>query len=74
FTDYKVQGRSLQRVLVDLSNCKTLQSAYVMLSRAKSLAGVVIIRWFSPHKVQKPLSDEFEREFARLKALDVETS
>ncbi|EGO04613.1 hypothetical protein SERLA73DRAFT_45387, partial [Serpula lacrymans var. lacrymans S7.3] len=53
FTDYKVQGRSLTKVIVDLATCRTLLSVYVMLSRAKSLASVAIIRWFNPDKVNK---------------------
>ncbi|KAJ7656087.1 hypothetical protein DFH06DRAFT_899129, partial [Mycena polygramma] len=36
YTDYKSQGRSLKWVIVDLNGCHSLQSVYVMLSRATS--------------------------------------
>ncbi|KAJ7869357.1 hypothetical protein B0H13DRAFT_1552121, partial [Mycena leptocephala] len=34
FVDYKVQCRSMPLVMVDLSECGTLQSVYSMLLRA----------------------------------------
>lgn len=73
FTDYKVQGRSMDKAVMDLSSCYSLQSAYVMLSRAKSLAGVGILKWFPPSRINTRLSQEFRDEFARLKRLDRET-
>jgi hypothetical protein len=36
FTDYKVQGTSLESVIVDLYSVRGLQNAYVMLSRVKA--------------------------------------
>src|SRR6266446_91596 len=40
FTDYKVQGQSMDYAVIDLTHCYSLQSVYVMLSRVKSLKGV----------------------------------
>jgi hypothetical protein len=53
FTDYKIQGRSLTNVIIDLQGRCSLQSAYVMLSHATSLKGVAIMRWFDPSKIYK---------------------
>jgi hypothetical protein len=70
FTDYKIQGRSLTKIVVDLEGCRSLQSAYVMLSRASSLKGIAIMRWFDPYKIQRQLPQQFRNEFERLKNLD----
>jgi len=63
FTDYKIQGQSLSNVIIDLQGCRSLQSAYVMLSRAKSMNGVAILRWFEPGKIYRTLSQQFRDEF-----------
>ncbi|KAG1868401.1 hypothetical protein F4604DRAFT_1494734, partial [Suillus subluteus] len=47
FTDFKVQGSELSKVIVDLTGVRTLQSIYVMLSRATKLTNVAILHWFS---------------------------
>jgi ATP-dependent DNA helicase PIF1 len=73
FTDYKSQGRSLTRAVVDLSGCGSLQSVYVMLSRVKSLDGLGILRWFSPNRLEGRLSQDFRNEFSRLEQLDRDT-
>jgi len=73
YTDYKAQGRSLAKVLVDLSTCRTLQSVYVMLSRAGSLQDIAIVRWFPPKKINQRLQEEFRVEFERLRELDKAT-
>jgi ATP-dependent exoDNAse (exonuclease V) alpha subunit len=73
YTDYKSQGRSLPLVLLDLTGCNTLQSLYVMLSRATSLQNLAVIRWFSPAIISKRLSAEFRSEFERLQLLDMQT-
>jgi ATP-dependent exoDNAse (exonuclease V) alpha subunit len=43
FTDYKSQGRTLDAAIVDISDCRTLQNLYVMLSRCRKLEHVAII-------------------------------
>lgn len=40
FMDYKVQGASMDTVVVDLASAQGVQNAYIMLSRATSLAGL----------------------------------
>lgn len=69
FTDYKAQGRSMDRVIVDLSSCRTLQSVYVMLSRAKSLDGLLILREFEPDILLKPVNGDLRVELQRLALL-----
>ena len=68
-TDYKVQGRSLKRVIVDLSCARSLQSVYVMLSRAVSLGHVLILKWFPPHKAYQLLAQDLRDELKRLNVL-----
>ena len=63
FIDYKIQGRSLDRVIIDLHSCRTLQSAYVMLSRVRSLEGILIMRFFKPDVIYRTLSEQFRTEF-----------
>ncbi|KAF8530622.1 hypothetical protein JB92DRAFT_2694675 [Gautieria morchelliformis] len=36
-TDYKAQGRTLPKVILDIEHSKTLQSAYVMVSHSTCL-------------------------------------
>ncbi|KAJ7286217.1 hypothetical protein C8J57DRAFT_1216440 [Mycena rebaudengoi] len=73
YTDYKSQGRSLQRVIVDLASARSLQSLYVMISRASSLKAVAVFRNFTASKVNLRLGQDFRREFDRLEALDAST-
>ncbi|KAG1884141.1 hypothetical protein F4604DRAFT_1575108, partial [Suillus subluteus] len=46
FTDYKIQGSTMPKIVIDLTGAKSLQSMYVMLSRAGHLQDVTILRWF----------------------------
>lgn len=73
FTDYKAQGRSLKRVVVDLSCARSLQSVYVMLSRVVRLNRVLILKWFPPHKVYQSLAQDLRDELKRLDILADET-
>lgn len=73
YTDYKAQGRTLKIAIVDLADCTSLQSVYVMLSRVKSLGGLAILRWFKSTKLYQNLQEEFRNEFNRLRRLHEET-
>ena len=66
YTDYKSQGRTLTRAIVDISSARG-QGAYVMLSRVTSLSGVAILRWFPPSKIYQRLSHELRSELHRLR-------
>ncbi len=69
YVDYKCQGRSLSHAIIDLCGCRTLQSAYVMLSRVSCLNNLGVLRWFSPNKIESALKPQFRKEFERLDRL-----
>ena len=46
FTVNKIQGQSLQYVLVDLRSARGTQALYVMISRAVSLENLAVMHWF----------------------------
>jgi len=71
FTDYKIQGWLLSFVIVDLSGLHSLQSVYVMLSRAKRLDVLVILCWFPAQKVNQCLMAEFQEELEWLHNLAI---
>ncbi|OJT07430.1 ATP-dependent DNA helicase PIF1 [Trametes pubescens] len=73
YTDYKSQGKSLTRAIVDLASAHSLQGVYVMLSRVRSLEGLMILRPFSVAKVCARLSQELRDELDRIDRLDEAT-
>ncbi|KAK7027673.1 PIF1-like helicase-domain-containing protein [Favolaschia claudopus] len=74
YTDYKSQGRSLKKAILDLNGCFSLQSVYVMLSRATSLQSFAVLRPFKPTTMTNRLGEEFRAEFQRLEELDTATT
>ncbi|KAG1807361.1 P-loop containing nucleoside triphosphate hydrolase protein [Suillus variegatus] len=66
FTDFKAQGSSLERVIVDLTSARSLQSIYVMLSRAPKLRNIAILRWFSSKTLNSNLQGDAREELKRL--------
>ena len=52
FTDFKCQGRTLQKVAVDLSSRVTGTAAYVMLSRVQRLQDLLILRPFRESNIR----------------------
>jgi hypothetical protein len=73
FTSHNSQGRTLERACIDLASCTTIQSAYVMLSRVKSLKGLCILRPFRLEAIQKHISEELRQELARTEELEKHT-
>ncbi|KAF8433752.1 hypothetical protein L210DRAFT_812138, partial [Boletus edulis BED1] len=73
FTDYKVQGASMDRVVIDLASARGIQNAYVMLSRATCLKKLAVLRWFSSHRVFSRLQEDLRTELQRIAHLDAET-
>lgn len=69
YTDFKSQGRTLDRAIVDLSTARG-QGVYVMLSRVKRLDGIVILRWFPSTKIYQRLPEDVRNELARIDFLD----
>ena len=70
FTVNKIQGQSLQYVLVDLRSTWGTQTLYVMISRAVSLENLAVMRWFPSTNLDQRLSPAYWKEFDRLKTLD----
>ncbi|KAF5313723.1 hypothetical protein D9611_010075 [Ephemerocybe angulata] len=70
YTDYKSQGRTLTRAIVDLASCTKTQGVYVMLSRVTSLAGLLILRPFPSSKILQAMTGELRDEVNRLEQLD----
>jgi hypothetical protein len=73
FTDFKVQGNSLSPVILDLTCARSLQSIYVMLSRASSLRNIGILRWFSAKTLQSALQGDAREELKRLSGIANDT-
>ena len=70
FMDYKVQGMSLDSVVVDLSSACGLQHVYVMLSCAKGLRHLGILHWFPPHRVFSRIQEDLQIELCGIQDLD----
>lgn len=70
YTDYKSQGKSLTHAIMDLESACSLQGVYVMLSRVRSMEGLLIMRPFSHAKICTRLSQELRDELRRIDMLD----
>lgn len=72
-TAYKAQGQTLSNAIVDLASCSGTESPYVMISRVKSLDGLLILRPFSENKITCRRSEDARREMKRLEFLHLRT-
>ena len=72
-TVYKAQGQTFQRVVIDLQGCTGTEAPYVMLSRATSLEGILILRPFDEKKIRCRPSEDYRKVCKRLKRLRMET-
>ncbi|KAJ3009702.1 hypothetical protein NUW54_g2705 [Trametes sanguinea] len=72
-TAHKAQGQTFSRVIIDLESCKGTEAPYVMLSRATTLKGVVILRPFAASKLRCRVSEDLRRENLRLRLLALKT-
>ncbi|TDL13843.1 hypothetical protein BD410DRAFT_695407, partial [Rickenella mellea] len=72
-TAHKAQGQTLSQALIDLQSCKGTEAPYVMVSRVKSLDGLVILRPFSKKKITCRQSEELRNELRRLQFLHLKT-
>jgi len=72
-TDYKVQGKSYDAAIVDLSkparSKSGINSLYVMLSRIRSLEGLRILTSFDEHDLRVQLPPNYRKEMHRLEQL-----
>jgi ATP-dependent DNA helicase PIF1 len=74
FVDYKVQGRSMTKANIDLRDCRSLQSLYVMPSRATPSRSLRTPRPLPPQKTYKRTAQELRDEFERLEHLHRSTA
>ena len=65
-TVYKAQGATMGQVIVDLAGCSGTEAPYVIVSRATSLEGLVVLRDFDSKQIAKRRSEEVRKEFTRL--------
>ena len=65
-TAHKAQGLTLPHVIIDLASCRGTEPPYVMVSRCKSLDGLLVMRPFSISKITCRRSQEARNESARL--------
>ncbi|KAF8192008.1 hypothetical protein K438DRAFT_1590500 [Mycena galopus ATCC 62051] len=68
-TAHKAQGKTMEVIIVDLESTCGTESPYVMLSRAKSLDSVFILRPFRQKVIQCHPSEDVRNEFKRLDIL-----
>jgi hypothetical protein len=73
FTSHNSQGRTLATACVDLASCASIQSAYVMLSRVKSLKGLCILWPFRLSCIQNHISEELRNKLDRTEELERHT-
>ncbi|KAF8123179.1 hypothetical protein EV363DRAFT_1147608, partial [Boletus edulis] len=72
-TAHKSQGMTLEHAIIDLEGCIGTESPYVMLSRVKTLDGVLVLRPFSYKRITCRQSEDVRREFNRLEILNLLT-
>jgi hypothetical protein len=72
-TVHKAQGQTMGRVVVDVAGCTGTEAPYVMLSRATTLDGLLILRGFDKRQITKRQSEDLRREFSQLELLKWKT-
>ena len=72
-TAHKSQGLSLDNIVVDLQSCSGSESPYVMISRVKSLQGLMVLRPFHPSKISCNLQQDVRDELKRQRLLELST-
>jgi len=77
FTDHKVQGQTIEYVIVDIGPTKRFPvdpfTAYVALSRSRGRKSIRLLQDFDKRIFTKHLSDELRDEDERLEQLAMET-
>ncbi|KAJ3851611.1 hypothetical protein EV368DRAFT_17583, partial [Lentinula lateritia] len=73
FTTHKVQGQTLDSAIIDLESCRGTEAPYVMVSRVKTLDGLLVLRPFHLKKIQCRQSEDSRLEHKRLHLLALET-
>lgn len=70
---YKAQGLTFQMAVVDLESCLGIEAAYVMVSRVRSIEGLMILRPFRGSKITARQSEDSRRELRRLRLFHLQT-
>jgi len=65
-TVHKAQGQTMRRVIVDLAGCAGTEPPYVMVSRATSLDGLLVLRDFDARQITKRQSEDLRKELNRI--------
>jgi hypothetical protein len=73
-TAHKAQGKTLTACVVNFTGCRGTESPYVMVSRATSLEGLVILTPFPKNKICCRQNEDIRAEFRRLKYLALKTT
>lgn len=73
-TAHRAQGQTMSHVIVDLDSCSTPEAAYVMVSRATSLDGLMVLRPFRPDVLTMGKSEQYQVETHRLHVLSLKTT
>lgn len=73
-TAHKAQGQTLPYVVIDLESSRSCEAAYVMVSRAKSLKGLIVLRPFARKRISSHMNQQLRQELDRLEMLDLETA
>ncbi|PBK91218.1 hypothetical protein ARMGADRAFT_932757 [Armillaria gallica] len=61
-TAHKVQGQTLTNVIMDLDCCRGTEALYVMISRVKSLEGLIILQEFKKSHINRRQSEDYHKE------------
>lgn len=72
-TAHKSQGLSLDNVIIDLESCSGSESPYVMISRVKSLQGLMVLCLFQQTKICCNLQQDVQDELKRQRILELVT-
>ncbi|KAJ3965947.1 hypothetical protein EV361DRAFT_772959, partial [Lentinula raphanica] len=68
-TAHKSQGATYENIIVDLESCSGTEQPYVMLSRVRSLEGLIILRPFQKSRISCHQSQDIRSEMNRLSDL-----
>ncbi|CAG8592989.1 24138_t:CDS:1 [Cetraspora pellucida] len=68
-TDFKCQGTTLKKVIVDLDGGKIGAGIYVMLSQVQKLNNIMILRPFDQSKLNVTIDPDLKKELKRLESI-----
>ncbi|KAJ3878273.1 hypothetical protein F5051DRAFT_328367 [Lentinula edodes] len=72
-TTHKAQGQTMDSAIVDIESCHGTEAPYVIISRVKTLDGLLILRLFQLKKIQCRQSQDNRVEQQRLHYLSLTT-